>query len=173
MNNNLNKCYWVTGLSASGKTTLSTMLVEHLRNKGIPVVHFDGDDLRQVFLDNGNSLEDRLNRAKKISRLCKLISDQNINIVIGIIGLFKELHEWNRVNIKNYVEIFLDIPLIELEKRDPKGIYEKAKEGKMNNVAGIHVKVEFPSKPDIIINWKKDELPKNTFKRLLKEINSI
>ena len=136
MLNYYNKCFWITGLSASGKTTLSTLLVEYLRKNKIEVVHFDGDDLREVFSDYGNSKTDRLKRAKKFSKLCKLIIDQGFSVVIGIIGLSHELQEWNRKNIDNYIEIFLDIPLTELEKRDPKGIYRDAREGKIKNVAG-------------------------------------
>ena len=140
MLNYYNKCFWITGLSAAGKTTLSTLLVEYLRKNKIEVVHFDGDDLREVFSDYGNSKTDRLKRAKKFSKLCKLIIDQGFSVVIGIIGLSHELQEWNRKNIDNYIEIFLDIPLTELEKRDPKGIYRDAREGKIKNVYGFDLK---------------------------------
>ncbi len=173
MNNASHNCYWITGLSASGKTTISSMLVKHLKEKNLPVIHLDGDDLRNVFDDNGNTKDERLTRAKKFAKLCKLISNQEINVVIGIIGLFTELHEWNRRNIKNYIEIFLDIPLSELERRDPKNIYKKAKQGKVSDVAGIDLKVEFPLNPDILIKWKNKELPEETFTKLLDKLENI
>ncbi len=171
MLNYYNKCFWITGLSASGKTTLSTLLVEYLRKNKIEVVHFDGDDLREVFSDYGNSKTDRLKRAKKFSKLCKLIIDQGFSVVIGIIGLSHELQEWNRKNIDNYIEIFLDIPLTELEKRDPKGIYRDAREGKIKNVAGFDLKVEFPRNPDVVLKWNNNELPAETLKRLQEKLS--
>ena len=171
MLNYYNKCFWITGLSASGKTTLSTLLVEYLRKNKIEVVHFDGDDLREVFSDYGNSKTDRLKRAKKFSKLCKLIIDQGFSVVIGIIGLSHELQEWNRKNIDNYIEIFLDIPLTELEKRDPKGIYRDAREGKIKNVAGFDLTVEFPKNPDVVLKWNNNELPTETLKRLQEKLS--
>ena len=120
----MNNCYWVTGLSATGKTTLSSLLVSHLRDSGKTVVHLDGDELRKVLADEAYTREERIALAMRYARLCRLLSEQNIDIVIAVIGMFKELHIWNRKNIKNYVEIFIDTPLSELKKRDPKNIYK-------------------------------------------------
>ena len=112
-----------------------------------------------------------MKRAKKFSKLCKLIIDQGFSVVIGIIGLSHELQEWNRKNIDNYIEIFLDIPLTELEKRDPKGIYRDAREGKIKNVAGFDLKVEFPRNPDVVLKWNNNELPAETLKRLQEKLS--
>jgi adenylylsulfate kinase len=173
MKNYSNKCFWITGLSASGKTTLSTIFVDYLRKKKISVIHFDGDDLRKIFSDYGNTKINRLNRAKKFSKLCKLITSQGVTVVIGIIGLSHELQKWNRDNIENYIEIFLNVPMSELVKRDPKGIYKKSKEGKIKNVAGVDFVVEFPINPDIVLEWIKNEHPIDTFERLQKKISQI
>ena len=105
----MNKCYWVTGLSSTGKTTLSTLLVEYLRSKGNQVIHLDGDELRKVLADNAYTREERIALGMRYSRLCRLLllNSQNTDIVISVIGLFKELHKWNRENISNLIQFFI------------------------------------------------------------------
>jgi len=87
LNTNTN-CFWITGLSAAGKTTLSQMLVEHLRSKGKTVILLDGDELREIFTNKSYSREDRLEITLKYSRLCILLVNQKFKVVIGVIGLF-------------------------------------------------------------------------------------
>ena len=163
----MNKCYWVTGLSATGKTTLSSLLVSHLRDSGKTVVHLDGDELRQVLADEAYTREERIALAMRYARLCRLLSEQNIDIVIAVIGMFKELHIWNRKNIKNYVEIFIDTPLSELKKRDPKNIYKNFDLGLLKNVAGVDLKVDIPSNPDVHIKWSKQSTINSMFDELV------
>ena len=163
----MNKCYWVTGLSATGKTTLSSLLVSHLRDSGKTVVHLDGDELRQVLADEAYTREERIALAMRYARLCRLLSEQNIDIVIAVIGMFKELHTWNRKNIKNYVEIFIDTPLSELKKRDPKNMYKNFDLGLLKNVAGVDLKIDIPSNPDIHLKWSKKSTIKSMFAELV------
>ena len=165
------KCYWVTGLSGAGKTTLSTFLAEYLRNSGKPTVQLDGDDLRKVFEYKAYTREERLIIAKHYSRLCRLLINQGINVVIGVICLFKEIHTWNRENIEGYVEIFVDTPLDELKKRDPKGIYKKVISGEISNVAGFDLKVDFPDDPDIHLKWKQGKSENIMNNELLEKID--
>ena len=103
----MNKCYWVTGLSATGKTTLSSLLVTHLRSLGKTVIYLDGDDLRQVLADQTYTRKERIALAMRYARLCKLLSEQGIDVVIAVIGMFKEVYKWNRENIVNYIEVGL------------------------------------------------------------------
>ena len=78
-------------------------------------------------------------------------------------SLFHEIHSWNRENIENYVEVFLDVPLFELEERDPKGLYAKFKKGEIKNIVGLDIKAEFPKNPDFHFKWENNEsLKKNT-----------
>jgi cytidine diphosphoramidate kinase len=163
----MNKCYWVTGLSATGKTTLSSLLVSHLRDSGKTVVHLDGDELRQVLADEAYTREERIALAMRYARLCRLLSEQNIDIVIAVIGMFKELHTWNRKNIKNYEEIFIDTPLSELKKRDPKNMYKNFDLGLLKNVAGVDLKIDIPSNPDIHLKWSKKSTIKSMFAELV------
>jgi adenylylsulfate kinase len=166
----MNKCYWITGLSATGKTTLSTLLVEHIRLTGKQVIQLDGDELRSVLADQAYTREERLALAMRYARLCSLLSKQEIDVVIAVIGLFKEVHEWNRENISNYIEIFIDTPLDELKRRDPKGIYSKFKSGEIKNVAGVDLKVDFPVNPDVHLKWSSNKTIDSMFQELLDNI---
>jgi|APSaa5957512535_1039671.scaffolds.fasta_scaffold17572_2 cytidine diphosphoramidate kinase len=167
------KCYWITGLSATGKTTLSKLLVESFRNSGEKVIHLDGDELRQVLSDEAYTREERIALGMRYSRLCRLLISQEVSVVVSVIGLFKELHKWNRENIPNYIEIFIDTPLDELKRRDPKGLYEKYEYGEINNVAGMDLKVDYPVNPDVHIEWLNDKTINSMFQELLDNINII
>jgi len=164
------KCYWITGLSATGKTTLSSLLVKHLRVSDKTVIYLDGDELRKVLSDNAYTREERIALGMRYSRLCQLLTSQGVDVVIAVIGLFRELHEWNRINIPNYLEIFVDTPLNELKRRDPKKLYRDFDLGRIENVAGIDLKVDFPSQPDIHLKWSDKKTINTMFDELLEQI---
>jgi adenylylsulfate kinase len=157
-------------LSATGKTTLSKLLVDSFRASGKVVVHLDGDELRQVLSDEAYTREERIALGMRYSRLCRLLINQGIDVVISVIGLFKELHRWNKENIPNYIEIFIDTPLEELINRDPKGLYKKYKSGEIKNIAGMDLKVDFPVDPDIHLKWSSDKTIDFMFQELLDNI---
>ena len=172
-NIDLNKahCYWVTGLSGSGKTTISTLLKKRIEAKGLPVILLDGDILRKVLDSQAYSYEDRRTLGFKYARLCQILVSQGFNVVIGVICLFHDIQSWNKENILNYVEIFLDTPLDELKRRDVKGIYKQLKSGQISNVAGGDIVAEFPLAPDVKILWDKNKDVKKSFKELLLKLN--
>ena len=85
------------------------------------------------------------------SRLCQLVTSQGVDVIIAVIGLFKEIHTWNRNNIPGYVEVFIDTPLNELERRDPKGLYKSYRIGEIENIAGLDLSVDFPENPEILL----------------------
>jgi adenylylsulfate kinase-like enzyme len=167
------KCYWITGLSGAGKTTFAEMLRNELLSLDQPVLYLDGDDLRGVIKSIGYSRQDRIANGLLYASLCRLVVSQNINVIISVIGLFSEIHEWNRRNIKGYCEIFIDVPIDELVRRDPKGIYKKALSGELQNVAGIDLKVDYPVKPDLHLVWRPErtiqEMGNELFANLIKK----
>lgn len=144
--------YWITGLSGAGKTTIGNRLYYELRKEKDNVVLLDGDILKKI-LDNqaGYSDEERRKRAIKYAKICKMLTDQGMTVICCTIAMYDEVREWNRKNNKGYVEIFLDVPIDILIKRDQKGMYSQYKKGKINNLAGMDMKVEFPKTPDIRI----------------------
>ncbi len=141
--------YWITGLAGSGKTTIGNMLYYEIKKKESNTVILDGDILKNISKEiSGYSYEDRKKRARMYSNICKILVNQGINVVICTIAMFDEIREWNRNNIEKYIEVFLDVDIEVLLKRNKKGLYSDNK----NNVVGIDVEVEFPKNPDIIIN---------------------
>ncbi len=132
------KVFWFTGLSGAGKTTLADLVAKRFRMRGEVVVLLDGDELRPVFnFSTGSSTnhtpKQRLALGKQYGRLCKMIAEQGVTVVIATISLFNEVHKWNRANLPNYFEVYIKVPLNELRRRDPKGIYQKFDAGALTN----------------------------------------
>ncbi len=157
MNHNCGTCYWITGLSASGKTTLSSALAAQFRAKSVPVVVLDGDVMRGLFVEHAYAREDRVNLAYKYSSLAQMITNQGIHVIVAVIGLFSEIHKWNRSRIRIYREVFLDVPKEELVRRDPKGIYKKFRDGELSNVVGFDIEVDFPATPEFHFKWSPEQ----------------
>jgi adenylylsulfate kinase-like enzyme/phosphohistidine swiveling domain-containing protein len=146
------RVFWITGLSGAGKSTIGERLSDRLRAAGHSTVFLDGDKLRAAIADDlGHPADDRRRSALRNGRLCQLLADQGISVICATISLFHEVQRWNRAHIPGYCEIFLRVPLSEVERRDPKGIYARAREGKAANVVGIDIAAEEPETPDLII----------------------
>jgi adenylylsulfate kinase len=144
---------WIIGLSGTGKTTLANAVVEIVRRSQSNIVLIDGDMIREVFgNDLGYTMEDRLINAQRICQLGKFFEDQGINVVCAILSIFPETRAWNRSNLKNYYEVFIDTPIESLIKRDSKGIYSKFVRGEIQDVAGMDIEFLRPDNTDLIIN---------------------
>ena len=154
--NNLGTLFWITGLSGSGKTQISKRLLYKIKKKYGPTVLFNGDDIRKIFSLKGYSLKERSDTALKYCKLAKFITNQNINVIFAVVGMMNTPRNWNKKNIKNYVEIYIKSDLKTIIKKRKKKIYQIKKE----NIVGLDIKPEFPKKPDIIIN--------NNFKKNIK-----
>ncbi|AEA80603.1 adenylylsulfate kinase [Candidatus Pelagibacter sp. IMCC9063] len=143
---------WIVGLAGSGKTTLAKGIIKkYNKNK---IVHIDGDKFRGLFdNDLGHSLKDRARNARRISKFVGFLSKQKINIVVSVLSNFPFWLKWNRKNIKNYFEIFIDINKELLFKKNKKKLYNSKK----RNVVGKDIKFNIPKNYDIKF--------KNTFKK--------
>jgi len=169
----MSKLIWITGLSGSGKTTIGKKVYERLKTKYINTVFLDGDSFRKVLgNDLGHSSLERLENAKRISRMCEFLISQEINVVCTTMSLFKEVHESNRENIENYIEVFIECDIEELIRRDKKGLYSKVLKGTVENVVGIDLPYDRPSFCEIVIdNSEKNKLEEKVQKilNLIKE----
>lgn len=150
-NGNVGRVYWITGLSGAGKTTVGTKFYNYLKGKKDNVIRLDGDIMREVFQNSDYSSEGRKALGYQYSRLCRMIAAQGIDVVICTIVMYDEVREWNRKNIENYKEIYLEVSMEELIKRDQKGLYTKAKSGDGTSLYGITLDVELPKHPDLVI----------------------
>ena len=144
---------WLIGLSGSGKTTLCEEIVKSVKSSGRPIVKIDGDEIREIFdNDLSYSIDDRLRNANRISRLCKFLDDQGIDVICAILSFREETRRWNRENIRNYYEVFIDAPIKDCIDRDVKGMYKRFYSGETKNVVGLDINFEKPNCPDLTIN---------------------
>ncbi len=168
--NKLNKkagiVFWITGLPGSGKTTIAKKLKKPIENKYGKTILFSGDDLRKISNLKSYDVKKRFLYAKSYSKLANYISKQNINVIIATVSLFKEIHLWNKKNIKNYCEIYIKSQTKDIIKNKKKKLYFRFKK----NLLGIDIKPEFPTKPNIKVfnNFKKsvDNLSMTVFKKI-------
>lgn len=162
---------WITGLSAAGKTTLATATADRLRQSGRSVVMLDGDVLREALgVTSSHGRKDRLELAFKYSRLARMIASQGVTVVVGTVALFKEVHAWNREHLPGYFEVYLKVPLEELRRRDPKGIYRRYDAGELSNVAGLDLPIDEPVSPHLLISYDPGLSLEATLTLLLKKL---
>jgi adenylylsulfate kinase-like enzyme len=144
--------YWFTGLAGAGKSTLARIFVDRLRAIGRPAVLLDGDELRVMFGgDLGFTREDRQASAMRNARLCKLVSDQGVDVVCATISLFHACQEWNRAQMPGYREIFVTAPLDVLAARHPRRLYDGDNGRDVENVVGVDLRAEEPVRPDVVV----------------------
>ena len=159
--------YWVTGLSGAGKTTIGREIYLNLKSKLDNVVFLDGDDLRVTMGgDFGFDLSERKKLAYTYGKLTKLISDQGIHVVIATISMFNDVRDWNRANMKNYIEIYVKAPVEILVERDQKKIYST----NQKNVIGFNTSMEEPLNPDIVLLNDGGKSPKEIVDEILVDL---
>jgi adenylyl-sulfate kinase len=144
---------WFTGLSGSGKSTLSEKVAAELRARGLNVEILDGDEVR-TNLSKGLSFskEDRDINIKRIGYVCKLLTRNNVWAISAAISPYKEIRDYNRNEIKNFVEIYVECSIKKLSERDVKGLYKKALAGEIKNFTGVSDPYEPPDNPEIKVN---------------------
>ena len=141
---------WLTGLSASGKTTVAKALKKELDKYGDKVHHLDGDEVREASKEKlGFSKEDRDKNIKLAIDLAKGYQDNGFMVIASFISPYREHRDWGRERLDNFIEVFVDAPLEVCESRDPKGMYGKARRGEIKMFTGISDPYEEPENPDI------------------------
>jgi len=161
--------FWITGISGSGKSTFSRKIYPFIKKKFGPTIILSGDNLRKIFKLNKYDKNYRMQVGKKYTKFLKLIISNKVNVLFSVVGLFHELHKYNRKKLKNYVEILIDSNFKKTELRKQKFFYKN----KTNNVWGRDIEPEYPKKPHIVLknNFKKN---KNSLsKELIKKINNL
>lgn len=156
----MGEVYWITGLSGAGKTTIGKLFYEKLKKKYPNTVFLDGDILRAVFADNiGYSKEERRKCAMRYSRLCDMLEQQDMHVICCTISMFHSVRKWNREHIHNYKEIYVKASMETLQKRDQKGLYSSSIAGEQQDVVGIHMELEEPKQPDLILENDGQKTP--------------
>jgi len=145
---------WFTGLSASGKSTIANKLDVELNKKGLRTYILDGDNVRMgLNKDLGFSAESRKENIRRISEVAKLFADSGTIVMTAFISPYREDRDSARDVIgKDYVEVFVNTPIKECIKRDPKGLYKKAIAGEIKGFTGIDAPYEQPLSPEISLD---------------------
>ena len=154
---------WMTGLSGSGKSTVAVALEQVLLQRSKHAYRLDGDNIRHGLNKNlGFSAEDRAENIRRIGEVAKLFADAGILAVTSFISPYKadrdlvrKLHEEAGVP---FIEVYIECPLEEAEKRDPKGLYKKARAGEIKGFTGIDDPYEAPENAELVINTAKMSL---------------
>ena len=171
--NKLNKhrsvVLWFTGLSGSGKSTLAHALEEKLFQKGCRTFVLDGDNVRHGLNSNLDFSEfDRTENIRRISEVSKLMLESGLIVMTAFISPFNKDRNEARKLISNddFIEIYCKASLETCEARDVKGLYKKARAGKIKNYTGIDSPYEVPENPDLIIDTNNETLDHSVFKIL-------
>jgi adenylylsulfate kinase len=146
---------WFTGLSGSGKSTVANAVAQKLFETGIRNYVLDGDNIRHgLNKDLGFSDEDRTENIRRIGEVSKLFVDSGQVVLTAFISPFIADRELVRSLLEEdeFVEIYVQCPLEECEKRDPKGLYDKARKGLIKDFTGINSPYEEPLKPELVVN---------------------
>lgn len=147
---------WFTGLPSSGKSTVAKRVENELVSKGTKIHNLDGDDIRaKLHPDLGFTKEERGINNKRIAFLCDLLNRNGVSSIVAAISPFEEYRNYAEEMIDNFFLVYVECPVEECKKRDPKNLYEKAEEGKIENFTGVNHPYEEPKNPDVKVNTKK------------------
>jgi len=158
---------WFTGLSGSGKSTLANLVEKQLFNQGIHTYSLDGDNIRSGLNKNLTfTKEDREENLRRIAEVSNLFVDAGVVVIAAFISPLEKDRDLLRkiIGKDKFVEIFVNTSLQECENRDVKGLYKKARAGKIQNFTGISAPYEKPKNPDIIINTESSSLEESITK---------
>lgn len=152
---------WFTGLPCSGKTTIAKKLLIKLKQAGYKVEHLDGDIVRQSLCkDLGFSKEDRRKNLERITFVSKLLTRNGVIVLATFVSPYRQVREWARGKIGNFVEVYCKCSVDECIKRDVKGMYAKAIKGEIKKFTGISDLYEEPENAEIVINTERDSVDK-------------
>ncbi|MEO6198624.1 MAG: adenylyl-sulfate kinase, partial [Sphingomicrobium sp.] len=146
---------WFTGLSGAGKSTIANLVEQKLVARGRHTFLLDGDNVRHgLNKDLGFTEADRIENIRRVGEVARLMSDAGLIVLTAFISPFKAEREMVRGMIAEgeFIEIYVDTPLAEAEKRDVKGLYAKARAGELANFTGIDSPYEAPDEPEIRVN---------------------
>jgi len=144
---------WITGLSASGKTTIGRAFLEIMKDSGAQKVFLDGDSVREMFGgDLGYDENSRIKHIQRVQRLAKFLTDQGIDVVVAALYSNQEILAENRKLFDKYFEVYLKADINFLKIRENKSLYTKSQSGEITDVVGVDIKWQVPNFPDLIIN---------------------
>lgn len=151
---------WLTGLPCSGKSTLADGVAIYLKNHGFKTQRLDGDNVRCGGLsgDLGFSKEDRDKNIKRVTFVSRLLSNQQVIVLSSFVSPYRKTRQYVRESVKDFVEIYVKCSTEECIRRDVKGMWKLAKEGKIKGFTGYDDPYEIPNNPEICINTEIESI---------------
>ncbi|MEP0582803.1 MAG: adenylyl-sulfate kinase, partial [Roseibium sp.] len=146
---------WFTGLSGSGKSTIASIVEKKLHLEGRHTYTLDGDNVRHgLNKDLGFTDVDRVENIRRVGEVARLFADAGLITLVSFISPFRAERQLARemVGEGEFIEVFVDTPIEECKKRDPKGLYAKAEAGEIKNFTGIDSPYEAPEDPELVLN---------------------
>jgi bifunctional enzyme CysN/CysC len=151
---------WLTGLSGAGKSTLANALERRLHARGVRTYLLDGDNVRHgLNKDLGFTAQDRVENIRRVAEVARLMVDAGVVVITAFISPFRAERRTARelMGPGEFIEVHVDVPLDVAERRDPKGLYKKARRGELKNFTGIDSPYEAPESPEIAIDTSRVE----------------
>lgn len=160
---------WLTGLPCSGKSTISKALEEHLRARGLNVELLDGDVVRQHLSKGlGFSRSDRDTNILRIGFVAQLLSRNGVIVIVAAVSPYASARDRVRQQIGRFVEVHVDCPLAECERRDVKGMYRKARAGELPAFTGVDDPYEPPAQAEVTLHTPQETVEESMCKVLEK-----
>jgi bifunctional enzyme CysN/CysC len=151
-------CVWFSGLSGAGKSTLANLLEKRLHEAGRHTYLLDGDNIRQgLNRDLGFTEADRVENIRRVAEVARLMTDAGLIVLVSFISPFRAERRMARALFApdEFLEVFVDAPLADCERRDPKGLYAKARRGEWKDFTGIDSVYEVPESTELTVNTQQ------------------
>ena len=143
---------WFTGLSGSGKTTVSAAVAARLKSRGAKVEALDGDVVRDVLTTTGFSRPEREAHIRRAGYMASRLEQHGVFVLASFVSPYRESRQFVRGLCRNFIEVYVSTPLEECERRDVKGLYARARRGEISNFTGIDDPYEAPLAPELVLD---------------------
>ena len=175
MTNNKGFAIWITGLPASGKSTITRKLVQKLTGLGVQVVVLESDEMRKILTPEPTySPGERETFYRQLVQIGELLTRQGVNIIFDATANKRAFRDLGRERIPQFSEIYVTCPVEVCVRRDPKGIYARAAAGKTTTVPGIHESYEPPMHPEAVVDGTAaSEMSADEILSLIRKLHTI
>jgi adenylyl-sulfate kinase len=165
---------WLTGLSGSGKSTVTEILERVLRARGQRVEVLDGDVVRTHLTKGlGFTREDRDENIRRIGWVCEILSRNDVIAIAAVISPYRAVRDEIRARIGRFVEVYMEAPVDVLARRDPKGLYRRAMAGEIENFTGVSDPYEPPLHPDVVCHSDGRETPEESARKVIAKLEEL
>ena len=143
---------WFTGLPAAGKSSIAAWVAERLRRRGLPVEQLDGDAVRRIFPGTGFGRAERDEHLRRVGYLASRLEAHGVFVVASFVSPYADTRARVRELCRSFVEVYVSTPLAECERRDPKGLYARARRGEVPDFTGVSDPYEPPPAPEVEVD---------------------